>query len=72
MCKVYEFPMKPELTEELQNMLGNVARNYIRDVNAILEYIKSMYDKSDNYDEIMVMVYDYITNAMIQAVDEIQ
>ena len=71
MCKVYEFPTKPELTEELKNMLEKNARDYITNVSATLEYIDSVYGDSDNYDAIMGLAYEFITNAMIQAVEDI-
>ena len=71
MCTVYEFPIKPELTDELKNMLEKNARDYINGVNETLAYIDSIYGESDKYDEIMVLVYDYIGNAIMQAIEEI-
>ena len=71
MCTVYEFPIKPELTEELKNMLDKNARDYIKGINETLAYIDSIYGESDNRDEIMVLVYEYITNVMMQAIEEI-
>lgn len=71
MCKVYEFPVKADLPEDVKIMLEKNAKDYINSVNETLEYLDSLCEHSDMYDEIMELVCKFMEQAMIQAVNDI-
>ena len=69
MCKVYEFPVKKELPEEIKEMLVKSANDYIESINKIVEYISNTCESPEEFDEFMEMTMEVYTDAMMKAVD---
>ena len=72
MCKVYNFPTKLELSEELKVRIGECAKNYVKNINEILDDIHDKYGELDGYDELMAELPQYYLEAIIECCDELE
>lgn len=70
MCEVYEFPMK-KLPKDLEERLQKIAEDYVKAVDDILNYIVDKYGEEDNAEDIMEMVTNFYTKAVLNAVEKI-
>ena len=70
MCKVYEFPMKKQLSKEVEERIYGLGRDY---ATALFEIVESVYDDIDteaDYDELMELTVAAYTQGVIDVVDE--
>lgn len=58
MCKVYEFPTKFELPDEIKTKIEHSARLYVKTLTEVLDYVDEMFEYSDNY--------EHVVNAVMQ------
>ena len=72
MCKVYEFPMKKQLTEEQIERLYEVAEDYIVVLNDILGTLNSEELTNGGMDELAELVAYTYAEGMAKAIAKIE
>lgn len=72
MCKVYEFPVKKQLTEEQVTRLYEVAEDYIKVLNDILGTLNEEELTSSGMDEMAELVANTYAEGMINAISKIE
>ena len=70
MCKVYEFPTKKELPEEVKIKVQGSAKEYVKTINESLEILVTDEITEEEYLELSKMVLEAYLEAIIQAVVE--
>ena len=70
MCKVYEFPTKFEIPEEVLAKIDMAARDYVKFVNESVEAVTDPGMSFDEFQEAAGTVLEAYINAIINAVAE--
>lgn len=70
MCKVYEFPVKKTIPKEVEEIVQDAAKNYVKVINETLEYLVDDDTTEEEYDELTTMLLDIYVKAIIEAVEE--
>lgn len=70
MCKVYEFPVKKEIPEEVKEVLQESATEYVKTINEVLAMIVDDDTTEEEYFELSGKVLEAYLEAIIKAVVE--
>ena len=70
MCKVYEFPVKFEIPEEVQAKIDMAARDYVKFVNESVDAVTYPDMSFDEFQEAAGTILGAYINAIINAVAE--
>lgn len=71
MCKVYEFPVKKHLPEELEEGINELAKEHIHLMKKALDMFKEGDPTDEEVNEFMEELILIYSQAIINAVDEI-
>jgi len=72
MCKVYEFPVKKQLTEEQVTRLYEVAEDYIEVLNDILGTLSNDELNYEDMNELTELVACTYAEGMIKAIEKME
>lgn len=70
MCKVYEFPVKKVIPEEVVKTLQDSANEYVRTLNECMDSLVTEDTTKEEYDELSGLVLQSYLEAIIKAVEE--
>ena len=70
MCKVYEFPVKKEIPEEVKEVLQESATEYVKTINKIVGMLVDEDTTEEEYFEMSGKVLEAYLEAIIKAVAE--
>lgn len=70
MCKVYEFPVKTVIPEDVVKTLQESAYDYVRTLNKCVEFLVNEDTTTEEYNELTDMLLQTYLEAIIKAVDE--
>jgi hypothetical protein len=71
MCTVYEFPMKKELPENLEEGLKRFAREYVEMINSFYGEIEDDCSTEEGMNEIMRLISDTLMSEVALAIYEL-
>lgn len=72
MAKVYTFPIKKELPDEMKDTLGMLAKTYVNLLNAAFKELSSEMPSDQELNEIKDMVIIEYACALEKAIDELE
>ena len=72
MCTVYEFPVKKTIPEEVEKILKEAAKDYVKVINETLELITDNDTTEEEYDELTGLLLESYLKAIIEAVEEFE
>lgn len=70
MCKVYEFPVKKELPEDVKEMIQESANEYVKTINEALEMLVTEDTTEEEYLELSKIVLETYLESIIKSVAE--
>lgn len=70
MCKVYNFPVKKDIPEEIREILQEAAKDYVATINKSLELLVDEDTTEEEYNELSGMLLEAYLHAIIKAVEE--
>lgn len=70
MCKVYEFPVKKEIPEEVLAKINVAAREYVKFINESVEAVTDPDMSFDEFQEMAGLVLEAYIDAILNAVVE--
>lgn len=70
MCKVYEFPVKKVIPEEVKEELQRSATEYVKTINDVLAKMVTDETTEEEYVEISGMILEAYLEAIVNAVVE--
>lgn len=71
MCKVYEFPMKKELSDELKKRMDKVTKEYTMIIAEALENLYSENPTKAEYDECQELILMAFIESLEKAIGEL-
>ena len=70
MCKVYEFPMKKELSDELKKRMDKITKEYVGLMNETLENLYGENVTEEDYEEFQEVIMVAFLESLEKAIDE--
>lgn len=70
MCKVYEFPVKKELPEDVKELIQESANEYVKTINEVLEMLVTEDTTEEEYFELSKIVLETYLESIIKSVAE--
>ena len=71
MCKVYEFPMKKELSAELKNRMDKITKDYVDLMNETVENLYGENVTAEDYEEFQEVIMVAFLESLEKAIDEL-
>lgn len=72
MAEVLLFPQKKKLPKEIEKCLYKTAKEYVETVNELVVLLEVDMDDDSQYEEILNMVQETFTKAILTAVNELE
>jgi hypothetical protein len=72
MAKVYAFPVKPQLTQEIEECLYGIANTYVKTMNYALTELSSEHSTDAELKGIIDLVVLTFANGLEKAIDELE
>ena len=72
MCKVYEFPTKAQLTQEIAERLQKLAKDYVNGMCDLLDSVEERCSSEEEYNELATLAFNMYMTELFKAIDTME